>query len=59
VQNFVVFIENWGRRARILTSDFALAVANYYTCLTALCPGLPRWASTRKVKLAWIYWSKR
>ena len=28
----------------------------YYTDtrLTALCPGLPRWAGTRKVKLIWI-----
>ena len=26
----------------------------YYTRLTALCPGLPGWASTRKVKLIWI-----
>ena len=25
-----------------------------HTCLTALCPGLPRWASTRKVKPIWI-----
>ena len=25
-----------------------------HTCLTALCPGLPRWASTRKVKPVWI-----
>ena len=25
-----------------------------YTRLTALCPGLPRWASTRKVKPIWI-----
>jgi len=24
-----------------------------------LCPGLPRWASTRKAKSIWIYWSKR
>jgi len=23
------------------------------------CPGLPRWAGTRKVKPVWIYWSKR
>jgi len=23
-------------------------------CLTALCPGLPRWAGTRKVKPIWI-----
>ena len=30
--------------------------------LTALCPGLPRWAGTRKVKPIWqsgFYWSKR
>jgi len=26
----------------------------YYTHLTALCPGLPGWASTRKVKPIWI-----
>ena len=25
-----------------------------HTCLTALCPGLPGWASTRKVKSIWI-----
>jgi len=25
-----------------------------HTCLTALCPGLPRWAGTRKVKPIWI-----
>ena len=26
----------------------------YYTCLTALFPGLPGWAGTRKVKPIWI-----
>ena len=26
----------------------------YYTRLTALCPGLPGWAGTRKVKPIWI-----
>jgi len=26
----------------------------YYMRLMALCPGLPRWARTRKVKLIWI-----
>ena len=26
----------------------------HYTRLTALCPGLPRWAGTRKVKPVWI-----
>ena len=25
-----------------------------HTCLTALCPGLPGWAGTRKVKTIWI-----
>jgi len=25
-----------------------------HTCLMALCPGLPRWASTREVKPIWI-----
>jgi len=30
-----------------------------HTCLMALCPGLPRWVSTRKTKPIWIYWSKR
>jgi len=32
---------------------------NYYTRLMALCPGLPGWASTRKVKPVCFYWSKR
>jgi len=27
--------------------------------LLGFCPGLPGWASTRKVKPIWIYWSKR
>ena len=27
---------------------------NYYTRLKALCPGLPRWAGTRKVEPIWI-----
>ena len=25
-----------------------------HTCLTALCPGLPKWAGTRKIKPIWI-----
>jgi len=28
--------------------------SNRYTCLVALCPGLPGWAGTRKVKPIWI-----
>ena len=30
------------------------SLLNTHTCLMALFPGLPRWASTRKVKLIWI-----
>jgi len=30
-----------------------------HTRLTALYPGLPGWAGTRKEKPIWIYWSKR
>jgi len=35
-----------------------------FYCSSGICPGLPRWAGTRKVKpgrlkLVWIYWSKR
>ena len=29
-----------------------------HTHLTALCPGLPRWAGTRKVKSIWILWKQ-
>jgi len=29
-------------------------ITHTHTHLTALCPGLPRWAGTRKVKLIWI-----
>ena len=37
-----------------------VSAANYYyTHLTAVCLGLPRWTGTRKVKPIWIYWSKR
>jgi len=31
-----------------------LSEYNSNTCLTALWPGLPGWAGTRKVKLIWI-----
>jgi len=30
-----------------------------FYCSSGFCPGLPRWAGTRKVKPIWIYWSKR
>jgi len=26
---------------------------------TGLCPGLPGWAGTKKLKQIWFYWSKR
>ena len=32
---------------------------NTTTTTTTVCPGLPGWAGTRKVKPIWIYWSKR
>ena len=36
-------------------SNFARAHTHTHThCLTVLCPGLPGWASTRKVKPIWI-----
>jgi len=31
-----------------------ITTVHYYTRLTALCPGLPRWAGTREVKPIWI-----
>jgi len=35
-----------------------------FYCPSGICPGLPGWAGTRKVKTRrvkpiWIYWSKR
>ena len=34
--------------------DISLPIVNTLTRLTALCPGLPGWAVTRKVKPIWI-----
>ena len=52
---------NWKRThptsARLTCVISALVAAfgyNTHTRLTALFPGLPRWASTRKAKLIWI-----
>ena len=37
------------------SEDDAIAIRSpLHTRLTALCPGLPRWAGTRKVKPIWI-----
>ena len=35
------------------------ACTHTHNHLTALCPGLPGWAGTRKVKQSGFYWSKR
>ena len=45
-----VYFQLWNQRCRSINSD---------TRLTALFPGLPRWASTRKVNQSGFYWSKR
>ena len=34
--------------------QFLLIKKHTHTCLTSLCPGLPRWAGTRNVKPIWI-----
>jgi len=33
--------------------------AHTHTRVTALCPGLPGWAGTRKINQSGFYWSKR
>ena len=38
----------------ILPPCCKIKITYYYTRLTALCPGLPGWAGTRKVKSIWI-----
>jgi len=42
-----------------LKHGLTLFYNTYNTRLMALCPRLPRWASTRKVKPIKMYWSKR
>jgi len=47
-----------------VTSDVAVSsncckTHPQHTRLMALCPGLPRWAGTRKVNQSGFYWSKR
>jgi len=39
---------------QILCCSCVITHARTHTRLTALCPVLPRWAGTRKVKLIWI-----
>ena len=48
-----------GFSCRPTNSIKALKARYTHTRLTALCPGLPGWAGTRKEKPIWIYWSKR
>ena len=36
-----------------ITTELSEKLLHYYTRLTALSPGLPGWAGTRKVKLIW------
>ena len=42
-----------------ITKQSSVSIGCTHTRLTALFPGLPRSAGTRKVKPIWIYWSKR
>jgi len=43
----------WERQCKGTVTLFQ-CLAQTHTRLTALCPGLPGWAGTRKVKLIWI-----
>jgi len=36
------------------SKNYSVKLQHTHTRLTALCPGLPRWAGTRKVKPIWI-----
>ena len=42
------------RQIKTKVSIYISMKYNTHTCLTALCPGLPRWAGTRKIKPIWI-----
>ena len=47
--------ERYCRGTRISSSwGYSCDIIHTHTRLTALCPGLPRWASTRKVKPIWV-----
>ena len=49
---FCLFTQAWH-----LTTNYSTLTSLHthaHTCLTALCPGLPGWACTRKVKPIWI-----
>jgi len=40
------------------SSSLNTLTTHTHSRLTALCPGLPGWASTRKVKSIWILWKQ-
>jgi len=44
--------------ANIMKLKLVCLYNNNNTRLLALCPRVPRWAGTRKVKPVWIYWRK-
>jgi len=44
----------WPLCTTTCTSRYLQLRTHTNTCLSALCPGLPRWAGTRKVKPIWI-----
>ena len=57
---FVARYLSWNSWNLKLLSDFLKYThAHAHTRLTALFPGLPRWASTRKINQSGFYWSKR
>ena len=43
------------RMFQVNNAHFFHPVTHTHTRLTALCPGLPRWTGTRKVKPVWIF----
>ena len=51
------FLVSWMHCVSICDNNYY--TTHYYTRLTALFLGLPRWAGTRKVNLSGFYWSKR
>ena len=49
----------WQKHTRTHARMHARTHTHTHTHLTALFPGLPGWAGTRKVKQSGFYWSKR
>jgi len=63
--NLAVLLTHCGQLIQRKISKFdatrchILRLTQTHTRLTALCPGLPGWAGTRKVNQTGFYWSKR